>query len=82
MAKTKSKEMIYLQLIIGLIAVAWFSYDFFHTLFNGMTYTLRFDNQISISQNAFAFSIAVIIKLAVFTFFIWLVRDCFKKLKS
>ena len=80
--KSKSNVLIYLQLLFGIVAAAWFSYDFFHTVFNGLTYTLRFDSQLHYSGNAFAFFIAVIIKLGVFGFFIWLIRDCLRKLKK
>lgn len=79
---SKSKTLIWIQLLIATIAVLWYSYDFFHTLFNGMTYKLRFDSQLSYSDNAFAFGIAVVIKLGVFAFFIWLFKDCLSKLKS
>ena len=79
---SKSNTLIYIELLIGIVAVAWFSYDFFHTLFNGLTYTLRFDSQLRFSENAVAFFIAVGIKLAVFGFFIWLVRDCYRKIKK
>jgi len=79
---SKSKPLLWLQILIAVIAIAWFSYDFFHTLFNGMTYTLRFDSRINYSDNAAPFIIAVVIKLGFYYFFIWLLRDCLKKLKS
>ena len=78
---SKSKPLIWIQIIIAAIAILWFSYDFFHTLFNGLTYTLRFDSQLKYSDNKFAFFIAIAIKLAVFYFFIWLMKDCLRKLK-
>lgn len=82
MAKTKSAGLLWLQIIIGMIVIAWLSYDFFHTVFNGVTYKLRFDDRLYFSQNAFAFFIAVAIKLGIYAFFIWLICDCLKKLKS
>ena len=79
---SKSKPLLWLQIFIAALAIAWLSYDFFHTVFNGVTYKLRFDDKLHYSQNAFAFFIAVGIKLAVYYFFIWLIRDCLKKLKG
>ena len=78
----KSKTLLMIQLVIGIVAVIWFSYDFFHTIFNGRTYTLRFDSQLHFGDNALAFFIAVLIKLGVFGFFVWLIRDCLRGLKS
>ena len=80
-SSTKSKLLLWIQLLVAVIAIAWLSYDFFHTVVNGMTYKLRFDEQLSFSQYPFAFVFAVAIKLAVFAFFIWLFRDCWRKLK-
>ena len=82
MASGKSKFLIWVQIVIGAIAVAWFSYDFFHTFVNGLTYTLRFDARIEFSQSSAAFVVAVLIKLLVYGFFLWLIKDCFKKLKA
>ena len=79
---SKSKPLIWIQLLIATVAIAWFSYDFFHTIFNGMTYTLRFDSRLSYNDNAFAFFIAVAIKLGVFAFFIWLFRDCLRRIRK
>ena len=47
-----------------------------------MTYTLRLDRQIAFSQSKTAFIFAVLIKIALVTFFIWLFRDFYKKLKA
>ena len=80
--KAKSTRVLWLQIIIGIIVLAWFAYDFFHTLFNGATYTLRFDQQLYFNENAIAFIIAMAIKLAFVAFCIWLVRDCYIKLKN
>ena len=82
MAKTQSKTSLLVQLIVAALVLAWFSYDFFHTLFNGLTFTLRFDSQIAYSQFPIPFVMAVAIKLAVVTFFVWVFKDCIKKLKN
>ena len=47
-----------------------------------MTYTLRLDKQIAFSQSKTAFIFAVLIKIALVTFFIWLFKDFYKKVKS
>ena len=78
----KSKALIWVQLIIGVIVVAWLSYDFFQTLFNGVTYKLRLNEQLYFSQHPFVFIVTVGIKLGAYAFFIWLVRDCISKLKK
>ena len=71
---SKSKPLIYLQVLIAVVAITWFSYDFFHTIFNGVTYKLRFDSQLHYDDNAFAFFIAVGIKLAIFLLFYLVVK--------
>ena len=78
----KSNALMWIQLLIGVIVVAWLSYDFFHTLFNGVTYKLRQNGQLHFSQHPFVFIVTVGIKLAVYAFFVWLVRDCVSKLKK
>ena len=79
---TKSKPLLWLQLIVSALIVAWLSYDFFLTLFNGMTYTLRFDSQIPFKGNAFPFLIAVVVKLGFYYFLVKVLRDCFKALRK
>ena len=82
MVAGKSKLSLWVQLIIAVIVLAWYGYDFFHTFFNGMAYTLRLDTQIAFSQSKTAFIFAVLIKIALVTFFIWLFKDFYKKLKA
>lgn len=82
MAKSKSKFLLGLQLVIGVIVVAWLSYDFFYTLTQGITYKIRLNDTLSFSQYPFVFIVTVVIKLLVYGFFLWLIRDCFKSLRQ
>lgn len=79
---TKSNVLIWVQIMIAVMLIAWLSYDFFHTVFNGVTYKLRLNDQLYFSQHPFVFIVTVGIKLALYAFCFWLVRDCFKKLKK
>ena len=78
----KSKSLNWLQLIISALILAWLSYDFFHTLFNGVTYTLRLDSQIPFHGNALPFLIAVVIKLGFYYFSVKVLKECIKNLKG
>lgn len=82
MAKSKSKFLLGLQLVIGVIVVAWFSYDFFYTFTQGITYKIRLNDTLSFNQYPFVFIVTVFLKLLVYGFFIWLVHDCFKSLNK
>ena len=81
-AKPKSKFLLGLQIAIGIIVVAWLSYDFFYTFTQGITYKIRLNDTLSFNQHPVVFTITVLLKLCIYGFFIWLIRDCFKSLKK
>ncbi len=81
-SNSSSKFMLWLQTIISVIVISWLSYDFFHTVFSGVTYKLRLNDTLYFNQHPFVFVITVGIKLAVYTFFVWLFRDCVRQLRN
>ena len=82
MANTKSTVLLVLQLFIGITIIAWLSYDFYFTLIEGVTYKIRLNDTLDIRVHPFVFIITVSIKLFIYSFFIWLVRDCYRKLRK
>ena len=82
--KSKQKPFFFLilQIIVGMIIVAWLSYDFLQTIVSGETYKLRLNDTLSFTEYPFVFIVTVGLKLAVYVFFIKVIRDCFKQLKE
>lgn len=82
MANTKSMGLLWLQIIIAIIVLAWLSYDFYFTLIDGVTYKIRLNDTLDIRENPIVFIITVALKLLIYGFFIWLVRDCYRKFRK
>ena len=78
----KSNASLWIQIGFATIVIAWLSYDFFFTVTTGATYTIRLDDKIQFNQNLVPFIIAIVIKLGIYVFFIWLIRDCFNKINK
>ena len=82
MAKTELTGLLWLQIAIAIIIIAWLSYDFYFTLINGVTYKIRLNDTLDIREHPLVFIITVALKLSIYGFFIWLVRDCYRKLRK
>ena len=74
-------KAVSLILIPGLI-VAWLSYDFYHTIVNGVTYKLRVNGTLDFNQYPLIFIFTVVLKLLFFVFMLSLIRDGFRILSS
>jgi len=81
MAKIKSKVLLWFQIAIAIIVIAWLSYDFYFTLIDGVTYKVRLNDTLDIREHPLVFIITIALKLLVYGFFIWLFHDCYQSLK-
>ncbi len=75
----KYLKAVLLILIPGMI-VAWLSYDFYHTIVDGVTYKLRVNGTLDFDQYPFVFIFTVVLKLVFFVFMLSLIRDGFRTL--
>ena len=70
-----------LILIPGMI-VAWLSYDFYHTVVDGVTYKLRMNGTLDFSEYPFIFIFTVILKFVFYVFMLSFIRDGFRILNG
>lgn len=77
----KYLKAVLLILIPGMI-VAWLSYDFYHTIVDGVTYKLRVNGTLEFKEYPFIFIFTVIMKLVFFVFMLSLIRDGYRVLRG
>ncbi len=77
----KYLKAVLLILIPGMI-VAWLSYDFYHTIVDGVTYKLRVNGTLDFKQYPFIFIFTVILKLVFYVFMLSLIRDGLRVLRG
>ncbi|PID33855.1 MAG: hypothetical protein CR955_00385 [Thiotrichales bacterium] len=77
----KYLKALLLILIPGAI-VAWLSYDFYHTLVDGVTYKLRVNGTLDFEEYPYIFIFTVILKLVFYVFMFSLIRDGFRVLTN
>ncbi|MEB8433563.1 hypothetical protein OO007_15085 [Cocleimonas sp. KMM 6892] len=71
-----------LMILIPGMIVAWLSYDFYHTIVNGVTYKLRVNGTLDFSEYPFIFIFTVVLKLVFYVFMLSFIRDGFRVFKS
>ena len=73
----KYLKAVLLILIPGII-VAWLSYDFYHTIVDGVTYKLRVNGTLDFNQYPFVFIFTAVLKLIFYVFMLSFIRDGFR----
>ena len=75
----KYLKAVLLILIPGMIVV-WLSYDFYHTIVDGVTYKLRVNGTLDFREYPFIFIFTVVLKLVFYVFMLSSISDGFRTL--